>query len=225
MSWMLPVVALLGGLQIGAQGGVIDGRAIDRDGAVLPGVTVVVSSSALQTPRTVVSDGRGAFRLTGLPAGTYDVVLTLPAFKTLRGQVAVRADQRAVVGFHLDVGAREEVINVRGVGVAPAPAAVRPAQPAVVPIRVGGAVREPRRLTYVEPVYPAAALAAGVEGRVVIEAVIGRDGMVSRAQIVQGVPLLDEAALAAVQQWRYSATMLNGVPIEVVMHVTISFVR
>jgi protein TonB len=92
-------------------------------------------------------------------------------------------------------------------------------------VRIGGNVREPKKLRHVAPIYPAAALAAGAEGDVIIEAVITRDGTVDRARIVQGVPLLDDAALDAVRQWLFSSTMLNDRPIEVLMNVRISFAR
>ena len=77
----------------------------------------------------------------------------------------------------------------------------------------------------VDPIYPAAAIAAGAEGTVIIAAVIARDGTVQQARVVQGVPLLDAAALAAVRQWRYTPTLLNAVPVEVTMNVTVSFRR
>ena len=92
------------------------------------------------------------------------------------------------------------------------------------PIRVGGDIREPRRISDVKPVYPADALAAGIQGLVLIEAIIAKDGSVQRARVLQGVAELDEAAMAAVTQWRYTPTLLNGQPVEVLMTVTISFV-
>ena len=58
----------------------------------------------------------------------------------------------------------------------------------------------------------------------IIEAVLSRDGTVQRARVLQGVPELDESALAAVRQWLYRPTLLNGQPVEIVMTVTINFV-
>ena len=68
----------------------------------------------------------------------------------------------------------------------------------------------------VAPMYPAAAAAAGVEGIVIIEAIIGTDGAVKNAKILRSVPGLDQAALDAVQQWRFTPTLLNGKPVEIV---------
>src|SRR5262245_55547632 len=77
----------------------------------------------------------------------------------------------------------------------------------------------------VKPIYPAEASAAGAEGDVVIEAVIGRDGAVTSARVLQGVPLLNIPALDAVRQWKYTLTRLNGQPVDVMATVTIRFVR
>jgi protein TonB len=62
-----------------------------------------------------------------------------------------------------------------------------------------------------------------VQGVVIIEAVIGADGKVADAKILRSVAQLDEAALAAVRQWEFSPTLLNGKPVPVVMTVTVNF--
>ena len=105
---------------------------------------------------------------------------------------------------------------------APAPA---PRVEGTGPIRVGGSIREPKKIRDVRPIYPAEAIAAGAEGVVIIEAVIGRDGTVQNARVIKGLPGLDDAALGAVRQWLFTPTMLNGRPIEVVMTVTVTFMR
>ena len=93
----------------------------------------------------------------------------------------------------------------------------------VAPVRVGGLIREPRRIAYVSPVYPLIAQAARLEGDVVLEAIIGTDGIVQDLRVVRSSPLLDEAAVEAVRQWRYTPTLLNGTPVPVVMTVRVSF--
>jgi TonB family protein len=103
--------------------------------------------------------------------------------------------------------------------------AVGAAAPAAAqaPVRVGGDIKEPKRLVDVKPVYPEIAQQAGVQGIVIVEAIIGTDGAVESARILRPVPLLDQAALDAVTQWRYEPTLLNGQPVPVVMTVTVSF--
>lgn len=101
----------------------------------------------------------------------------------------------------------------------PPPPPVKPPEP----VRIGGIIRAPERIQYVAPTYPPIAQRAGVDGIVIIEATIGVDGRVVNARILRSRPLLDEAALAAVRQWTYTPTTLNGVPVPVIMTVTVNF--
>ncbi|MEO5897444.1 MAG: energy transducer TonB [Vicinamibacterales bacterium] len=89
--------------------------------------------------------------------------------------------------------------------------------------RTGGHIRNPEKTRHVSPIYPPIAVANRVEGAVRIEAVIGTDGRVQNASIVKSIPLLDQAALAAVRQWRFTPTTLNGVAVPVIMTVTVNF--
>lgn len=81
----------------------------------------------------------------------------------------------------------------------------------------------PRQITTVAPAYPATARAARIRGIVIIEAVIDETGTPTNLQVLRGEPMLDEAALAAVRQWRYQPTLFNGVPVRVMMTVTVNF--
>jgi len=87
--------------------------------------------------------------------------------------------------------------------------------------RVGGGVAAPARLD--RPVYPSEAMAAGVKGNVVAEVVIDPGGDVIDAKIFRSIPMLDEAALAAVRNWHFQPTMVNGQPVPVRMFVTVNF--
>jgi protein TonB len=90
-------------------------------------------------------------------------------------------------------------------------------------VRVGGNIRPPERTHRVDPVYPETARAAGVQGVVILEAVIGEDGAVASTRVLRSIPMLDAAALEAVKQWRYAPTLVNGVPTSVIMTVTVNF--
>lgn len=103
------------------------------------------------------------------------------------------------------------------------PEAPEEAPPPVTPLRVGGQIREPRRTQHVAPVYPQVALDAGLEGIVIIEAVVDEEGRVDSARVLRGIPILDDAALGAVRQWRYTPTLLDGVPTPVIMTITVTF--
>lgn len=90
-------------------------------------------------------------------------------------------------------------------------------------VRVGGQIKPPTKIKDVQPAYPAVARSTRVGGVVTIEAMIGPDGKVIDATVVRSIPLLDQAALDAVQQWEYTPTLLNGVPVPVLVTVTINF--
>jgi TonB family protein len=90
-------------------------------------------------------------------------------------------------------------------------------------IRVGGNVKPPVKIKDVKPVYPLDARDAGVQGVVILEVRIEPDGRVASAQVLRSIPLLDQAALDAVNQWEFMPTLLNGAPVPVLMTVTIQF--
>ena len=91
------------------------------------------------------------------------------------------------------------------------------------PIRIGNGVPPPAKIHDVPPVYPPAAREAGVQGLVVLEATIDPTGEVGNIEVLRSVPELEEAAIAAVEQWRYEPTLVDGAPVSVLMTVTINF--
>jgi TonB family protein len=98
------------------------------------------------------------------------------------------------------------------------------AAPAVSsPRPVGGEIRQPRKLKHVNAEYPSGARNAGVKGVVILNLTIDEQGRVADARVVRSIPLLDAAAVAAVKQWVYAPTLLDGVPIPVLLTVTVNF--
>lgn len=91
------------------------------------------------------------------------------------------------------------------------------------PIRVGGRLRAPRLLQRVEPEYPLLALRAGIEGDVLLDAVLGADGRVAQVTVLRGHPALAAAAAAAVRQWVYEPTYLNDKPVPVALEIVVQF--
>jgi periplasmic protein TonB len=98
-----------------------------------------------------------------------------------------------------------------------------PPPPAQRAYRPGGAIREPRKVRDAPAVYPELARAARIHGLVILEATIDERGVVTDARVLRSVPPLDGAALTALKQWRYTPTLLNGVPVRVLMTVTFRF--
>jgi len=90
-------------------------------------------------------------------------------------------------------------------------------------MRVGGTIKPPTKLKNVSPAYPPDAQEAKVQGVVIIEARIERDGSVSRARVLRSIPMLDDAAVDAVRQWEFTPTLMNGAPVPVMMTVTVNF--
>ena len=101
-------------------------------------------------------------------------------------------------------------------GVAPPPVTVRPVRP-------GGDIQAPKKIKDVVPVYPPIARSSGIRGTVILEAVIAEDGRVRDVRVLRSITLLDRAAIDAVRQWQFTPTRLNGIPVPVVMTVTVTF--
>ena len=91
------------------------------------------------------------------------------------------------------------------------------------PVRIGGNVQAPALVRRVEPTYPDIAVAAHVTGMVILEATVTADGSVESVRVLRSVKLLDQAAVDAVKQWKYSPLMLNGTATPFVLTVTLNF--
>lgn len=103
-----------------------------------------------------------------------------------------------------------------GVALPPPPAVVR--HPPVSRMMEGNLIHR------VQPEYPLLARQVRVQGRVVLRAMIGREGAIENLQVLSGHPMLIPAAVDAVRQWRYRPYVLNGEPVEVETEVTVNFV-
>jgi protein TonB len=101
--------------------------------------------------------------------------------------------------------------------VAPRPPA--PKKPVISRVLSGIATKR------VEPRYPQMALAAGVQGNVVVEVTVSEQGDVLSAHVISGPPLLRDAALNAAREWRFTPTILGDSPVKVIGTITFSFKR
>jgi len=91
------------------------------------------------------------------------------------------------------------------------------------PAGVGGRIKEPKKIVNVPPLYPEAARRERVQGVVILAATISTSGCIRELTVLQGVRMLNAAALSAVVRWRYTPTLLDGVPVPVIMTVTVHF--
>jgi len=92
------------------------------------------------------------------------------------------------------------------------------------PMRVGGDVTPPVAVSRVQPVYTEVARKAHIEGTVIIETIIDRNGNVTDARVLRGLPLgLDQAALDAMKRWKFQPGRFNGQPVPVIFTLTVTF--
>ena len=120
---------------------------------------------------------------------------------------------KAVRGFLVRLGTSTSVT--------PPPPPPEPSTPKLV--RVGGVIREPRKILHVAPIYPEFARQARAQGTVILECILDATGRVESVKVLGSQPLLDDAAVRAVRQWRYTPTELNGVPVPVLMTIMVRF--
>jgi len=104
-----------------------------------------------------------------------------------------------------------------------APLLAKTAAPTPKRIRVPATMAEANLVYDVAPKYPPEAGRERIEGIVVLMAVIGKDGTVRDVRVESGLPLLAQAAIEAVKQWRYRPYLLNGEPGEIDSQITINF--
>ncbi|MEO6237296.1 MAG: M56 family metallopeptidase [Vicinamibacterales bacterium] len=199
----------------------LSGSVYDTTGGVLPGVQLTLEDSQ-QTKWQATSDRVGRFEFPAVAPGPYVLGAALRGFRALRHEVALRDSRDWSRAVTLQVGDLQESITVRESRLTAAPA-LQPRGPE--PVRVGGNIRVPRKTFDVRPVYPVSMREAGLDGVVPIDAVIGRDGTVASVRVLtaQVHPDLAMAAVDAVRQWRFTPTLLNGTPVDVVMTVTVRF--
>jgi TonB family protein len=209
--------AVLRGAQAGPQP--LEGVIYDPSGAVLAGVAVTLAAGPSRQDAT--TDAAGHFRFESVAPGAYTLETGLPGFKKLREPMTLKADADWNRAVTLQIGDLQESISVREHRVGPpAPAGAGPAR-----VRVGGNIRVPTKTLDKRPVYPPSMVEAGREGVVPIEATIGVDGSVTMVRVAstQVHPDFAIAAVDAVRQWRYTPTLLNGRPVQVVMTVKVAF--
>jgi TonB family protein len=196
-------------------------QVFDPSGGVLPGVSVEIDGGQ-DAGRSAVSGRTGRVRFQDFADGDYTLRASLPGFRTLSAALSVRGARDRQRSITLQVAELQETISVRE---RRRGAAVPQAAPANEPVRVGGNIKVPRKLKHVAPEYPPAMLDAGLEGVVPMEALIGKEGSVVSVRVLSADvhPEFARAAEAAVRQWQFSPTLLNGDAVDVRMTVSIRF--
>jgi TonB family protein len=92
------------------------------------------------------------------------------------------------------------------------------------PIQVGGDVRAPEKISAPQPQYTEIARKARVQGVVIVQAIIDKQGAVTNVKVLKGLPMgLEEAAVDAIKQWKFKPATLNGRPVTVYYNLTVNF--
>ncbi|MBZ5585031.1 MAG: TonB family protein, partial [Acidobacteriia bacterium] len=199
----------------------LTGAVWDPSGAVIPGCEVAIKRADGSHQEVTRADGAGEFKFASVPPGSYGVEIRAPGFVTFKKDVKLAPAAAARLDAELVMGQVTETIVVTAPRLAPPlPAPRTPRR-----IRVGGNVQATRLIYHVKPVYPADSQQRGVEGAVVLRAVISIQGeLLNLTPMSSEVdPELSRAALDAVRQWRYSPTLLNGQPVEVLTTIRVTF--
>ena len=229
--------------------GNITGTAMDASGGVVPGARVRLADPTLGLEATTVTDTNGRFSFRDVSPGRYELALSLAGFATVTGVLPLDPGTTVTRIVTMPLGTVEETINVacstqaahmtpgvvarlgqwwaRAVDVVVPVLSAQDAAP-MRPVRVGGNVRAPSKLTDVRPVCPVT-LVPATGATVKLVGRIGVDGLihdVRRIEMVADVELpsaLSDSALAAVRQWVFTPTLLNGQPVDTNISIRISY--
>lgn len=219
----LALAVLLTALGCSRQEGVaLSGIVQDPSGSRLPHAHLRVTDSGRGMTEATTAGADGSFRIDGLaPSPSYRIEVHGPIqFESHVQDLDLTADRQLEVSLGIKPIAEAIVVS----GAPPEPEPSQPGKPRTR-VRVGGNVRKARLVHYVPPIYPADAEREGVEGTVLMEAVIGTEGrLVGLATLNSMVDeRLAAAASDAVLKWEYRPTLLNGRPVEVAVTVSVAF--
>ncbi|HEU4938184.1 MAG TPA: M56 family metallopeptidase [Vicinamibacterales bacterium] len=200
----------------------LTGSVYDPTGAVVPGVTLTLEN-AQEQKQQATSRADGRFDFPQVAPGKYVLSASLPGFRSLKQEFELKSARDWDRAITLQVGELQETISVRERRVTGPVGASQPQ--GAQRLRVGGNIKVPTKTLDVKPTYPKSMRDAGREGLVPIEAIIGTDGTVTSVRVLtaQVHPDFAIAAVDAVRQWKFTPTLLNGAPVEVVMKVSIQF--
>jgi TonB family protein len=217
----------------------VAGTIVDPSQGVLPGVTLVLTNEQTQAKYEIKTDRTGRYEFVGLPPGTYLLSAALPGFAQFTGRLTVGGQplQQDVV---LSIGTIQETVTVTD-GPATPPVPPNPERARQIEalrlkratatcsetqpggdVRMGGNIRVPVKYRDFRPRYPEAMY--GTSGVVVLSTQIGLDGSVEDIDVVSSTDAaFTGAAIDAVRQWEFDATLLNCERVVTPMRVTVNF--
>jgi TonB family protein len=200
----------------------ISGVVEDPSGGRVPNARVTARNLDTGGIDETTADSTGEYRFPNLASGRYEIQISSRGFALLKLSTTLVSGAAARADGHLAIGNVTESLKVHASRTVPAPAPQTAAAPRRIP--VGGNVQSMRLVRQVRPEYPPELRAAGVEGTVVLQAVISKEGAPLELRVLSTTDArLNQAALDAVTKWRYTPTLLNGMPVETLTTISIEF--
>ena len=206
--------------------GTIAGTVYDASNAAVPGAAVTASNLDTKTKETTTTNSAGGYHFRQIPTGRYDVEVKKPGFAPFRRtNLMLTADVPLGLDPALEIGGIVENVDVMGTSPNRRMPAASPAAEPPRRIRIGGNVQATKLISQVKPIYPENAQRGGIEGTVLLHAVIATDGSLLSIGVTNTLadPDLAAAAIDAVKQWRYQPTLLNGQPMEIITTISVNF--
>lgn len=193
----------------------IGGSVLDPGGAAVPNAKASLYNPDTKTRQETVSVADGKFGFDHLEAGQYILRVEKPGFAPILRAFNVQQDSTVDRGLTLHSGSDTGSRSTGADTATPAGSRV---------IRVGGQVAQSNLVEKIQPAYPAAAKSAGIQGAVLLEAVISADGVPDDIRVVSSPSDdLSQSALEAVRQWRYRPTLLNGNPVAIITNLVVNY--
>ncbi len=213
---------LISGLLVsaGLSAATIGGSVFDPGGAAIPNAQASLYNPDTSAKQETTTGSDGKFTFESLAAGSYILHVEKAGFASLYREFNVQQDSDVQRGLVLKVAspAAQKSSDTNTTRVAEA----QPLNPKL--LRVRGAFEENKLINKVQPVYPAAAKAAGVQGTVELDVVISKEGVPEDIRVLSSPDDdLTQSALDAVRLWRYSPTLLNGEPVEILTEVIVNY--
>jgi TonB family protein len=217
------------------------GSLLDQVGRTIPEASLSLSNVSTQRRIETHSDQNGRFAFSGLSAGEYLLRVREFGFATLEKRITITAGKDLNRDIELPMGGVDETVTVYS---SEAPAVVPPPPPPLPPPQTAShpymsqseldrcaqasmfcRVTPPHKIADAQPVYPTRQRESGVAGTVLLEGRIGTDGLIKDLRTLASAdPDFASATIDALRRWQFTATRLDGVPIEVTIRVTATFV-
>jgi protein TonB len=198
----------------GLSAATVSGVLHDPTGAPISDAKVLIYNPDNGAKQEAVTGSDGRFSISGAGAGQYILKIEKPGLISVFREFDMKSDSTREREFTMtsDVGPQPEDKPVSG------------DEPQGPVVRVAGMAAQANLQTKVQPVYPAAAKAAGTQGTVQIDATVSKDGIPIELRVLSSPSDdLSESALEAVRQWRYRPTLLNGEPVEIRTTVIVNY--